>query len=312
MESFLHSVSSVIVILLLTLIGYVCKALGWMPPEAKRFINKYLISVALPATCIQSILTNLTREELFSSGRILLAVTLSIGLLIPLSYLAGKLMKLGRKQLGVFMMMCSVSNTMFVGYPICTELFGEDCIPYVVMSYFVNVLFIQFVLRTIVQWSGGKIGVSVSTAVKNFIKTPPVIGATAGALLLLMDIRLPDTVMSTLRYVGNTVTPLALLQTGCIICEIGLRSLKLDRTLSVMMLIRFIAAPALATAICLLFGISGLPRNVIAIQAAMPVLSMCVVYASEYGADEQLAAHGSAFSTIACFFVIPVLMLILN
>ena len=33
--------------------------------------------------------------------------------------------------------------------------------------------------------------------------------------------------------------------------------------------------------------------------------------AAEYGADEEFAAQGAALSTIACFVVIPVLMLIL-
>ena len=36
-----------------------------------------------------------------------------------------------------------------------------------------------------------------------------------------------------------------------------------------------------------------------------------VVAAAEYGADERLAAQGAAVSTIACFFVIPILMLLL-
>ena len=36
-----------------------------------------------------------------------------------------------------------------------------------------------------------------------------------------------------------------------------------------------------------------------------------VVAAAEYGADEQLAAQGAAISTLACFVVTPVLMLLL-
>ena len=36
-----------------------------------------------------------------------------------------------------------------------------------------------------------------------------------------------------------------------------------------------------------------------------------VVAAAEYGADEDFAVQGAALSTIACFVVIPVLMLIL-
>ena len=41
------------------------------------------------------------------------------------------------------------------------------------------------------------------------------------------------------------------------------------------------------------------------------VVTQTVVAAAEYGADEEFAAQGAALSTIACFVVIPVLMLIL-
>ena len=55
----------------------------------------------------------------------------------------------------------------------------------------------------------------------------------------------------------------------------------------------------------------GLARNVLLVETAMPVVTQTVVAAADYGADEQFAAQGAALSTIACFVVIPVLMLIL-
>ena len=55
--------------------------------------------------------------------------------------------------------------------------------------------------------------------------------------------------MSYAKYINNTVTPLALLLTGCIIHEIGLRSLRLTPTLGVMMVFRFVISPALGAAL---------------------------------------------------------------
>ena len=117
--------------------------------------------------------------------------------------------------------------------------------------------------------------------------------------------------MSYAKYINNTVTPLALLLTGCIIHEIGLRSLRLTPTLGVMMVFRFVISPALGAALCALLGIGGLVRGVYVVELAMPVVTQTVVAAAEYGADEQLAAQGAAISTLACFVVTPVLMLLL-
>ena len=64
MEGFLHAVSSVTIILLLTATGYFCAARGWMGPDAKRFISKFTMSVAIPCMCVYGLTKNLTRELL--------------------------------------------------------------------------------------------------------------------------------------------------------------------------------------------------------------------------------------------------------
>ena len=46
-------------------------------------------------------------------------------------------------------------------------------------------------------------------------------------------------------------------------------------------------------------------------MVAQTVVTQTVVAASQYGADERLAARGAALSTLLSFLVIPVLMLLL-
>ena len=69
--------------------------------------------------------------------------------------------------------------------------------------------------------------------------------------------------------------------------------------------------PGLSLALCALLGVTGLGRSTLIVETAMPVVTQTVVAAADYGADEQFAAQGAALSTLACFIVIPVLMLIL-
>ena len=99
--------------------------------------------------------------------------------------------------------------------------------------------------------------------------------------------------------------------TGYIIHDIGLKNVRLDRDLGIAMIFRFLLAPMLSVALCRAFGVTGLAHDVLIVETAMPVVTQTVVAAAEYGADEEFAAQGAALSTIACFVVIPVLMLIL-
>ena len=310
MESFLHAVASVTIILLLTATGYFCAAMGWMSPQAKRFISKFTMSVAIPCMCVYGLTNNLTHELLAGSLGFLLVPLLSTVGAFLLSLLVGRLLKLPRKRLGVFMMMCSVSNAIFIGLPMCTELFGETCTPYVMLYYLVNTSFVQLVGLSLVRWSGDGGGFD-RRMLKKFLTTPAVIGVLLSFVLVFTGVSLPPLVMSYCKYMNNLVTPLALLLTGYIIYEIGLKNLKLDRDLAIMLLFRFLLVPGVSFALCELFGVAGLGRSVLLVETAMPVVTQTVVAAADYGADEQFAAQGAALSTLACFVVIPVLMLIL-
>ena len=310
MESFLHAVASVSSRMMVTATGYFCARMGWMSPDVKRFISKFTMSVAIPCMCVYGLTKNLTRELLALSPGFLLVPFLSTLGAFLLSLLVGRLLKLPRKRLGVFMMMCSVSNAIFIGLPMCTELFGEACTPYVMLYYLVNTSFVQLVGLSLVRWAGDGGGFD-KRMIKKFLTTPAVIGVLVSFVLVFTGIRLPSLVMSYCKYMNNLVTPLALLLTGYIIYEIGLKNLKLDRDLAIMLLFRFLLVPGVSFALCELFGVAGLGRSVLLVETAMPVVTQTVVAAADYGADEQFAAQGAALSTLACFVVIPVLMLIL-
>ena len=77
------------------------------------------------------------------------------------------------------------------------------------------------------------------------------------------------------------------------------------------MAFRFLIAPGLCLALCAALGVTGLARSVLVVQTAMPVLTQAVVASTEYGGDERMAAQGVAISTLACFVVTPVLMVLL-
>ena len=129
MEMFLHSVVSVAIILLLTATGYFCAARGWMGQESKAFLSKFLMSIAIPAMCVYGLTHNLTHEMIASSGKMLLVPLICCTLMFLHSFAAAKLLRLPRKSLGVFMMMASLSNCVFIGYAMCSELFGSVCTP---------------------------------------------------------------------------------------------------------------------------------------------------------------------------------------
>lgn len=310
MEQFLNSVQSVAVILLLTATGYFCAHAGWLTEEGKRFLNKFVITVAMPCTCVYGFTANLSRDMISQAYVLILISLVCIALSYALAILTAKLLRMPRKRFGVFVMMCAVSNSIFIGYAMCKELFGDVCTPYVMEFYMVNTVYTQVVGLAFVRWSGEAEPLSPRMALK-ILRSPPIIGIVLGYFLVLCELRLPGLVNSYCRYMNQIVSPLALLLTGRIIYETGLRTLRLERDVILVLIFRFLITPLMFYAACTRFHVPDLARSVLVIEAAMPVVTLSVVAASEYGADEHFAARSAAISTIGSFFVIPILMIFL-
>ena len=311
METFLNSVQSVTIILLLTATGYFCGAKGWMKKETKAFLSKFLLTVAVPCMCINGLRGNLTREMLAESLRLLAVPFACNAVNFFGAFLLAKALKLPRRRMGVFVVMCGLSNAMFIGYTMCIELFGEPCVPYVMLFYLANTCFTQTLAMFLIRWSAGT-GQATLAENLRFLRSPTVIAVCVGFLLVMLDLHLPSFLASYARYMSNVVSPLALLLTGYIIYEIGLKELRLDRDLSIALVCRFLVAPLTYVLFCALLNVTGLPRSTFIVEGAMPVVTQTVVAASQYGADERFAAQGAALSTLASFVVIPVLMVLLK
>lgn len=154
METVLNAFSACFVLLLIMAVGYFMGRKGWMGPPEKVFLSKYIMSVAVPCLCIRGLVTNLDHQGLIQAGPMLLSVALGVGIDLALAAVLLPLLKLPRKQRGVFLAMCTFSNTLFIGLPVCQQLFGDVCVPHVMVYYLANTTLLQMVGVTMIAHFG--------------------------------------------------------------------------------------------------------------------------------------------------------------
>lgn len=313
MEGFFNALSASLVLLMLMSVGYIMGRLGWMTQREKNFISKYVVNIAVPCNCISGLLNNLDHDSLAQAGLMVICGLLGVGTTLLISVILSWLLRLPRERRGVFAVMAGFSNTLFIGIPVSTQLFGEACMPYLMLYYLANTTFLQSVGFVLVENAGTK---GEKTTLKGVLKSlfskPPILAVLFTLLLLLLDLSLPQPIMKFAGYIADSVSPLALLYCGFIVYEVGLRNLRLMKGLPTMLVMRLAIAPVICLVFCRLFGMTGLPLSVFLVESALPVPSQVTVMAGAFGADEQYAAVGSTLATLASFITIPVLMLIIG
>ena len=311
MAQFLSAVSAVAVILALVGTGVFCGWRGWMTADHKNFCVKVVINIGIPAMCLNSLLSQVDMALLRECAVLVFIAAVDVLVLLAAALLLVKVLRIPREKAGSFTVMAAFANSIFIGMPVCTLLFGEPATPYVLCYYIVNTVGFQSLGLFVMNYFGAK---GEKTSLKKVLRSmlkPPLITILLALTLIVLGWQLPEVVMNWLKYLGNLVTPLALLYSGFILYENGLRNLHLEPTHWIVMLFRFAAAPVLMFFLCRWAGAGELASQVLVIEIAMPVMTQVVVFASDTGEDEHYAVIGMAASTLACFLVIPLLMVLL-
>lgn len=314
MSGFLNALSASLILMALMSVGYFMGWRRWMGPSEKKFLSKYIVNIAVPCTCVTGLLSNLSHDMLLQAGIMLISVVVGIVLTMLLAVALAQLLHIPHNRWGVFVVMTGLSNTLFIGLPVCTQLFGDACLPYVMIYYLGNTSFLQSVGIMLIQRSGTAEGTRTTVLgfLKNLLSKPPILAVIFAILMLVLDLHLPPVVMKFAGYIGDTVSPLALIYCGYIIWEVGLKNLRLLPGLPTMLVVRLVVSPVICWGICHLFGISGLALQVFIVESALPVVSQVPVLSGAFGADEQYAATGACLSTLASFLSIPILMVLIG
>lgn len=314
MAEFFNAVSAVFLLFSLMAVGYFLGVFGWMGGGEKKFLSRFVVNIAVPCNCLVGLLNNLKHEDLARAGQMMVFTVGGIVLTLALSALAATLLQLPRSRWGVFVPMAGLSNVLFVGLPLCTQLFGEVCIPYVMVYYLSNTIFTQSLAVVLIERAGSRPGKGGGLAHRmlDMLRKPPIVGMAVSIVLLVLGLRPPELVMRFASQISGSVTPLALIYCGYIVYEVGLKNLRFLRGMPTMLIIRLIISPLICAAFCTLGGVSGLAMRVFIVESALPVVSQITVMAGAYGADEEYAATGACLSMLGCFLTIPLLMVILS
>lgn len=338
LDTLLHSLAAVAIVMCIVAVGYLFARKGYIKREHKSLMTKLIINAGMPALVMSNILGSIDigsmENPLLLVGIpvVSMAATLAIGLVLA------AILKPSPARRGGFIVMCAFSNSIFVGLPMNTGLFGEAAVKYVMIFYMVNTTFFWTVGNYLINKSGEAARgdaqkPSFSAGLKKLL-SPPLIALMIAIPLLVGEYLIKrdpgligaftswsgypyialvqSSFVKMCGYVGNIVTPLALLYIGSALYEYGFRSLKPDRDMVASMIVRFVLAPAVMLGLCLLAGVGGVGSGVFVVEAAMPVMTQAVVLAASCDADESFVAAGMCLTTLGCFVLVPVLMLIMR
>jgi hypothetical protein len=306
-----RSIETVFVMLTMMGVGWWMSRIGWLNEGAKKFINKYIVNVAVPALTLTNFLQMFPKDMIGQTVRFVGVAMGSMAIMMLLSEMIGRMIRIERLKSGSFSTLSSLSNSMFFGMPIALSLFGEVALPYILFYYMANSIMFWGVCAPRIM-KDGKVKIRrISENLKKVLNAP-FVAILVAMVLLALDWTLPSVVMETAGYLGRPVTPLAAIFIGRIIYEIDFKQYVFERSMAVVLILKFAVSPGIMLIITRFLGFDVLSTQVFVMMAAMPSVVQTTLVSELYGVDAKYTAFVISLATILGLLFIPVYMYALS
>lgn len=296
-SNFIVALSAVVPMFCLMSIGAFVKFKRWLTEEELIHMNRMVFRVFFCCMMFYSIYTT----DLATTFRPKLMLFGACGVLIVFTLLMIIIPRIepDNKRRGVLVQAIFRSNFVLMGVPIVANIFGDENIAVSTMMIAVivpiyNILAV-FALET---FRGGKF--ALLPIIKGVFKNPMILGAIAGATLLILGVEVPKPVLKPIGQISAATTPVALIILGA---SFKLGSTRAHRKqLFGALFGRLILVPAvMLTTAAYVFGFTGIEFVTLVAIFASPCAVVSFAMAQQMGGDSDLAGNCVVFtSALSC------------
>ena len=201
------------------------------------------------------------------------------------------------------------SNYVLMGFPIAVNLFGKGNITAVAIIMMLVVPFYNITAVILFEtFRGGK--VNIGEVLKRIITNPIVDGGIAAFVVMMLGIKLPAPVETTISTLSDTTAPIAMILLGAALNIKGFSSDR--RRIAICTIGKLIVFPAFGITGAVLLGIRDVQLIAVTLMVAAPVALASYAMASSMGGNGKLAGELVVITTISSCFTIPLFLFVLK
>ncbi|MBQ7075794.1 MAG: AEC family transporter [Clostridia bacterium] len=304
------TLSQMLFLFLLIIIGYILVKLKLVPDNSERVLSKLENYLFLPALILGTFITNFTVEKLSVAKDLLIGSIIIEAVVIFISVFVVKLCSRDSYVRNIYLYGLCFPNFGFMGNAVVSALFPE--------------IYTEYVIFTLVLWLGiylwgapvllmGDDGEKRSFAhrLKAFLN-PMFIGMIVGMVLGVTKIPVPQFLSNTINSLGNCMSPAAMILTGMTVARYNLKEIISIKSVYAVTAIRLLIYPLIFLLIAKFVPMEQTFSICALCSLAMPLGLNTVVIPSAYGKDTKVAAGMAIISHLFSCVTIPLIFMLSN
>lgn len=303
LQSFLTVGHQIITLYLLMVVGFVLGKAKLLDDRGSVALSTLVMYVVSPCMLVVAFQRPLESEGLHAFGIVALVALVLHVIFIAASYLFVRDGNLPRQRALRFATV--FSNSGFMGYPLMAALLGS-------IGVFYGSAYI--IVFTVLSWTWG---VYILTGDRRKLKlrplllNPGVISIALAMLLYLLQIELPQLLITPIGYLADLNTPVPMV-VGYQLSHADFRAALQGKSSWVTMGLRLVALPLASLGICLLLGVPHDLTLVLLIAASAPPAALLSMFSAKFGCDTALSSSVVSVQTAFSALTMPIIVGLAN
>lgn len=303
--------NQIVILGIIACIGVIATKAGIITENLKEGIASLVFNITLPLLILSSFTSLDITFELLRNGFLVIILSfLSMFFLLFMGHLSSLALRMKKESYSIHVLHTAFGNIVFLGFPLMNALFpGGQALFYATLFYLVS---------NSVMWTLGvgmldqSAGISMSGRLKNLLN-PNTFAFVAGIILMLTGVRLPEVIDIPLSGLGQTTNYLSMLYIGGMLAQTDIHGVFKRRMVYFLSFNKLIIAPLLLIIIfrtildILSLHIDPVAFSVVILQCGTPCMTIFVVLAKRFNADDAHAMENVFISTLLSLFTLPFL-----
>lgn len=284
---------------IMIIVGYICAKFKLTGPAFNRHTSKVLTNVLLPATILKA-MTGLGGDT--NNGELVYVIFLfflMMGIAGAVGILFSRFMSIDKTDRGVLIGVIMYMNISFVGFPLVETYYGAEGMFYGCLSC---------VPMNLLMFSVGVAGISGNIqdgiGLKQLFNIP-LVSTFIGILIMILNIRMPSVLASTIHSVAAATIPISMIILGSSLAAIPTKSALGDINSYIIAAARLLICPILTNLILRLFVDDEMLIGVVTILASTPVAVLMTPLCVQYGKSDVLPSKSIFISTVLSIITMP-------
>ncbi|MBQ9086292.1 MAG: AEC family transporter [Clostridia bacterium] len=303
MDILIPTLNQMIFLFIFNLLGYIVTKTGHLSTSAAAILSKLENLIFIPALVMGTFIKNFTMRSISTAWKILLFSTVLELILIPVLVFVSKLCAKDAYTQRIYTYGLCFSNFAFMGNAIVQAIFPEHFSNYILFTLPLWVLiYVWAVPSLLVDRDEEK--QTLGMRLKKLLN-PMFVGLILGMVIGLLQIPLPESILSVIEVSGNCMSPIAMLLTGITLAQMDLRKVLKRKSIYAVTTIRLLLIPAIALAVLAWIPCPEIFAICTVCSLSMPLGLNTIVIPGAYGKDVSTASGMALVSHLLSLITIP-------